>query len=166
MDIISGAGVEYPVPITKFLDNQFRCSKTRITGLRASAVNTHKQSRVWPVVEWREGQDAEVLAVFRIDSQDSPCSYIIHTGVGIGWEGEGRRWRRSSLMWAVYEASQLKELFLAAQNLLGIPQWCDTDPRNDYCNSNNATHAHDEYVHINMLNTGWASSESYLSPDC
>jgi len=132
MATISGALPQHSLLITNFLENHFQNTKARVTGLRARAVNYFPgQVKPWPVVEWREDQDTDISLIFDIENQELPCSYLMHTGVGLGWHGEGRRWRKSSFMWFVAEVHQLKELFVAAQQILGVLQsWSDTDTLN------------------------------------
>jgi hypothetical protein len=130
-DIISSAMPQFSIVIAPFLENHFQATKARITGFRARAVAYFPgQVKPWPVVEWREDQDTDVSVIFDIENLGSPCSYLMHTGVELGWHGECRRWRKSSLMWLVAEIHQLKELFVAAQQILGILQWSEADGPN------------------------------------
>jgi hypothetical protein len=131
--VISSVATHFTLPISRLLDNYYQSrGPTRITGLRASSVNLFNgQSNPWPVVEWIEGADTDVTAIFKTDHR-ALCSYILHFGVGSRWEAEGRHWELSSLTWVVPEVDHLRELFTAAQRILGLVSLSDTDVANLY----------------------------------
>jgi hypothetical protein len=114
---------------------QRHCHSTmaRITGLKATVVyQLGDGGASWPVVEWREGDETDVVAIFKVEDATTPCGYLMHRGVGC-WRTDGRRWRQSFLAWLVSNIAHLKELFQAAQHIFGILQWSNADLLTLYC---------------------------------
>ena len=101
----------------------------QLTEFRASVVYPFTDNeRFWPILEWREGDDSDGMAIF--DVSDDPegecsCSYIIHYGVGS--ENNGSHWKRTSLVWNVTSVDVLKTLFQVSQHALGILQMPKAD---------------------------------------
>jgi hypothetical protein len=114
--------------IAEHLQNHFRMRNTQITGLRATEVEQFAEDAPppSPMIEWREGKNRDMLAFFKTLDGDVPCSWLMHAGVGICWQAR-RRWNQSSLAWGVTDLGHLKELFGAAQHILGLLQWSPRD---------------------------------------
>jgi hypothetical protein len=119
--------------ISQSLQTHFQTTNAKITGFRASVVYSFTTDECfWPVIEWKENDDTEVLAIFYIDENEPEiCSWLIHSGSGIRTEGTGR-WNRTFVSWNVTEISHLKSLFGAAQHLLGLLGWSAEDLLNLY----------------------------------
>jgi hypothetical protein len=118
--VIWSSTPQFTAPITNFLDMHFRSIQARITGFRATTLNLlSDQLNPWPVVEWREDGDTDVLVIFKVEDNE-PCSYLMHFGMGLNYEVNGKRWRRSAVRWLVPSMDYLQELFTALHHLLGL----------------------------------------------
>ena len=119
------------------LDQHYRTNYSNVTAFRASIVySLTNETCAWPVIEWREGTDTEVMVIFLLDDEGAVCSWLMHYGYGTNASGEGRRWTSTSISWCVGEIVHLKSLFEAAQHLLGVLQWPPEDILNFYCKRN------------------------------
>lgn len=119
--------------ITDGLLRHIESTLAPITGLKVTVVYQFgNEGTSWPVVEWREGDETDVVAIFKVEDATTPCSYLMHRGVGC-WKTGSRRWSQSFLAWFVSSISHLKELFQAAQHIFGILQWSNTDLLTLYC---------------------------------
>jgi hypothetical protein len=102
----------------------------------------------WPVVEWKAGDDTEVLAMFHFDSSHPPgaCSWLVHYGSGILKDSTNdTRWKKTALAWGVTDMTHLKTLFGAAQHFLGILEWSPVDAMNLYCSADTTNCSAEEY---------------------
>lgn len=124
-------GLEEVGQIADYIERYFRSIPRPITGFRAGVVRLFNDEKVWPVVEWREGRDIDVLAIFKVMGPDIPCGCLMHYGNGIEW-GVRKRWRESSLVWQVAAIVDLCDLFMVAQHTLGILHWSNEDITNLY----------------------------------
>lgn len=118
-------------PIADYIDRYFRSTSRPITGFRAGVVKLFNDEKVWPIVEWREGPDTDVMAIFKVMGPDTPCGCLMHYGNGIEW-GVRKRWRESLLEWQVAAIADLCDLFMVAQHILGILHWSNEDIVNLY----------------------------------
>jgi len=118
--------IELVGPITEHLERYFHSQASRITGFRAGSVRLLNDDKVWPVVEWRENHDTDVLAIFKVMGSGAPCGYLMHYGEGIVWQ-DRKRWRRSFITWQVSEMGDLGDLFAVVQHILGTLYWSDSD---------------------------------------
>ena len=108
-----------------FVHGDVNITDFAVTGLRAGCVNVPDSSsdKEWPVVEWRECRDTDVLAIFKVNEQTSQCSWLLHRGEG-RWHQHGR-WRRSFLTWYLTDIQDLCDLLAVAQQDLGLLHWCE-----------------------------------------
>jgi hypothetical protein len=113
-------------PIAEHLQRYFQSQASRITGFRAGIVRLLNDDTIWPVVEWRENLDTDVLAVFKVTGSGAPCGYLMHYGEGLVWQ-DHKRWRRSFIAWQVVEMGDLGDLFVVVQHILGMLYWSDKD---------------------------------------
>jgi len=144
---IAGLELEW---ITEYLARYFELTPHgRVTGFRAVVTLLLGEIRGWPVIEWREGYDTEVLAIFKIEPQTARCCCLMHYGEGIGWY-DRKRWRRSLLTWQIGEVDDLKELLVVAQHILGMLHWSDTDILNLYF-QDSPTDCSDEEFDLTLL---------------
>jgi hypothetical protein len=107
-----------------------------MTGFRASVVHQLTgDEQAWPVLEWREGDDTEVVTIIDVEDEDKPetVSLLMHYGIGINNSPGWNRWSRTSLVWNVTEMLVLKTLFQAAQHILGILELPKADATKLYC---------------------------------
>jgi hypothetical protein len=125
--------------ITQSLAIYQETTNAHMTGFRASTIYSFTSNgQSWPVVEWREDDDTEVLAIFDVEPhvvQTGLCSWLMHHGMGINQSKEPRRWKKTSISWSVLCISRLKVLFRAAQQLLGILGWSVEEAVRLYCQS-------------------------------
>src|SRR5204863_3343085 len=123
--------------ILSSLQRYFKATDTYVTRFRASVIfSLTNDDCAWPVVEWKQEDDTEVIAIFYIDetAPSDVCGWLMHSGTGIIEDSkEGMRWEKTSIMWRVVDMDHLKSLFEAAQHLLGILQWPTEDMLRLYC---------------------------------
>ena len=98
------------------------------------------------MIEWREGQDVDVLAFCKVPEEGGPCSLLMHAGVGY-CPPNTRNWDRASIRWSVSDIAHLKELLSTAQHILGMLQWSDDDLKR-LCLENCKDYTTDEYILI------------------
>lgn len=112
-------------------------TNVQMKGFRSSAVYSFTNNkRSWPVVEWIEDNDTEVLAIFDVEAhvaETGLCSWIMHHGMGIDKDKQSGRWKKTSISWSVFSIDRLNTLFQAAQHLLGILEWSVIDTMVLYC---------------------------------
>jgi hypothetical protein len=67
----------------------------------------------WMVLEWKESDNTDVLALYLIDEENEPGAYnwMIH---------RGRNGTTISTSWMVIQIGDLKRLFEGVQHILGI----------------------------------------------
>jgi hypothetical protein len=127
--------------VTRAVVMHLQSTKAQMTALRATAAYPLiDDASSWPVVEWKEDDDTEVLAIFHIDEdveEPESCSWVTHTGVGPCKDDDKtqRRWRKSSIAWNVGHLGHLKTLFGAAQHILDLLEWSVADAFVLYCQS-------------------------------
>ena len=116
-------------PIVAFLDRKFTSCTAAITGFRAGQIpTTDANDPYYPVVQWQEGREMEVMALFRIEEGNS-FNTLLHYGEGITYQRDGRRWRRSTLEWQVSSLDHLGKLLTLAHQALGIHHWPEEELR-------------------------------------
>jgi hypothetical protein len=121
------------------LQRHFNSRNAQVTEFRASAVYPFNDNeQFWPILEWREGDDSDGLAIFDmgedLEGECPRCSYIIH--YGLGGEENGSRWKQTSLVWNVTSIDVLRTLFQAAHHALGILQMPKADALTLYVANN------------------------------
>lgn len=80
------------------------------------------------MVQWQEGHETEVMALFVIDDRKL-FNVLLHYGEGIGFQEDGKRWRRSSIEWNVLSFENLKSLLIIAKQALGMHLWPEEELR-------------------------------------
>jgi len=108
-------------PVQDLLENYIAACHEHITGFKAGSVKLLNDEESWPIVEWREGQDTEVLGMFKVADQGVPCDCLFHYGTG----KDPKRWRQSVLSWQVSDTAHLAALFGVAQHVLGMLHWSE-----------------------------------------
>lgn len=108
-----------------------RTTNVQMTGFRTSTIYSFTNNDCsWPVVEWIEDNDTEVLAIFDVEDhvvETGLCSWLMHHGMGIDKNKESGRWKQTSISWSVTCLHRLSLLFQAAQHLLGVLEWSVVD---------------------------------------
>lgn len=134
--------------VAESLQKHFKETGTRVTALRVSVLFPFlDDDRTWPVVEWEEEPDKELLALFHFDDKShgpGVSSWLVHYGAGI--ISEENRWNETSIAWGVTDMSHLKTLFGAAQHFLGILEWQPAIVRTLYCEIEPPNPSKEEYV--------------------
>jgi hypothetical protein len=115
------AGMEAAMLITECLERHFRGVDAAITGLRASGLYEIGDQDC--VVEWREGAETEVIAVFTVENTRLPLNHVMLFGVGMGWHKAGKRFKQSFLKFQVENMQCLGSLLGVLQCVLGVPHW-------------------------------------------
>ena len=107
---------------------------TRITSLWASVIYPFIGDTGYPLLQWREEDDTEVMAIYLVpdtfQKNDTDGSWIMHLGKGISNDLQPLK---SFIAWNVVEISHLKTLFQAAQHISGILDWSKDDAYRLYC---------------------------------
>jgi len=129
------------------LEVYFRYHHCYATAFRASIVySLGNESCSWPVIEWREGTNTEVMAIFLLDDEGTVCSWLMHRGSGANEPtDDGARWKSTCISWCVGDIKHLRSLFEAAQHLLGILQWKPEDILNFYCKRDLGAGSEEQY---------------------
>ena len=140
--------------IARSLQERFGPLGAQVTGFRVSILFAFRNDdRSWPVVEWKEGNDTELVALFHFDdNSQSPgvCSWLVHYATGISSDpSDEARWSKTSIAWGVTDMSHLKTLFGAAQHFLGILEWSPEVALNLYC-AIEPTCSKNEYIFLNL----------------
>ena len=107
--------------ITECLERHFRGVDAAITGLRAS--DLYEIGDQDCVVEWREGAETEVIAVFTVENTRLPLNHVMLFGVGMGWHKAGKRFKQSFLKFQVENMQCLGSLLGVLRCVLGVPHW-------------------------------------------
>jgi hypothetical protein len=144
---------ERSISIAKSLWKHFEKPEVHITAFRVSVLFAlASDDRSWPVVEWKEDNDKELLALFHFDEvnpRSEVGSWLVHYGAGISTDEA--RWSVTSIAWGVTDMSHLKTLFGAAQHFLGILEWDPQVALNLYCGVEPANPSEQEYVLLLFL---------------
>jgi hypothetical protein len=123
-------------PINDFLDGYFSSSKNRTIGLRGSIIRDPQNENIlWPVLQWQEEADTEVLAIFDVE-EGMYCNSLIHVGEGITFQPGGSRWRHRRVKWSVRDFERFKILFDVLLPAVGKEHWPDEEPEKQLFNSN------------------------------
>jgi len=116
-----GISVEDAVPITDFLEGHYIEASAQITGLQAFLFKS-REGREWPVVQWKEGQEVSVTAVFSVENNFLPCAYVLFCGNGVAWRA-GRRFTSTWLKWDVVNIKDLHGLLQTVREVVGCSYW-------------------------------------------
>lgn len=106
--------------IAYHLNKHFQSKNVRISGLRANPVRLFGEDKEpFSEAEWREGDDREGLALFRVPRDRGPCSYLIHMKNRSRRRVDQQR-DQAEVEWWVTDLTHFKDLFRAAQHNLGL----------------------------------------------
>jgi hypothetical protein len=100
----------------------------------------------WPLLTWREGDRTDVMAIFKVESQDVPCSCLMHYGVDRCFQPNGKRWKMSSVAWVAASLEHMQELFLAASHVSGISQGSEPEFRRVLGENHGGDCSREEYI--------------------
>lgn len=132
--ISSRIGPEAAHNVDQELRKHIRLKFSQVVGFRASVVYPFTDDgQSWLVLEWRENDDTEGVAIFDVDDESDRYNYLIHYGHGRGDPVEGKHWKRSSIAWNVNDLSNLKMLFEASHHALGLLEMRKSDALQLYC---------------------------------
>ena len=151
---------ERTVTIAKSLWKHFETPGVHVTAFRVSILFAFlNDDRSWPVVEWKEGNDKELIALFHFDEKSrrpEVCSWLVHYGAGILSDPtDEARWTETSIAWGVTDMSHLKTLFGAVQHFLGILEWSPEVALNLYCAIEPTTCSQQEYCLPDLISLTW-----------
>jgi hypothetical protein len=112
--------------IADFLANYFLSKPTRITGLRTGLIPTKGLANIgddnqteYLIVEWREGDDTDAVAIFKSRAPEYLCNAIFHYAI-CPWQPREDHWQRSSYTWFVSDLAHLQDLLVVAQHVLRL----------------------------------------------
>ena len=117
-----------------FLEQIVPKRNTEITACRACVIfPLVGDAQSWPVVEWQEGSNTDVIAMFHVENEEEPepFSWILHS-ITISGQQESRS-NRNTFFWRVTDLPILNTLFRVAQHALGILSWSTADANKLYC---------------------------------
>ena len=123
-----------------------------IQGIRVALIRpvTHGYDP-WPLVTWTEGNDVDVMAIFKVRSPLEPASFLMHYGVGRCWREDGKRWKQSHIAWTVVDMGHMAELFVAASHISGFGQLSKGEFVRVVDERNLKTCSRDEYTLSSLL---------------
>lgn len=112
-------------PIADFLDVYFSSKLTWITGLRTGLIPTKSLPDInedgqveFLIIEWREGDDTDVVAIFKSEAPEYLCNALFHYAICPWQSREGNS--QSSYAWYVSDLVHLRDLFVTAQHALRL----------------------------------------------
>ena len=149
--IRSRTGEDVAIALDHAIQRHLESTKAQIHQFRASVVYPFADDDFsWPVLEWTEGEDTEVLAIYEIDlkSEGERCSWLMHYGFGRSIQSEGQPWKKAMISWNATNMGDLKTLFRVSQHLLGILEWPNTDIFQLYCQEGDGNCSNEEYAPI------------------
>lgn len=146
--------------VDRCLQRHVKATGARIGGLRASVVYPFTGDIPCPILQWKEGDLTEVMAIYLVepdnrletDAELHDGSWIMHFGRGITLHADGHHWENAFIAWSVTEMSRLKRLFQTAQHLFGILEWSKEDAYRLYCGQGSEECSDDEYLSPWLLN--------------
>lgn len=119
--------------VTQSLYRHYQSTMEPITYIRPTVIYPLTETKEsWPLVEWVDGDDTDVVAIFKVVDNAVPCSHLMHCGLG-RWQGNGSRWRETHLEWLVSSLDDVKELFHVGLHIFGMVQWPSVDLFTLYC---------------------------------
>ena len=136
--------------IADSLRKHFDDAGTCATAFRVSVLFSFlNDDQMWPVVEWQEDTNKELLALFHFDENShgpGVTSWLVHYGAGV--MSDETRWKETSIAWGVTDISHLKALFGAAQHFRGILEWPPAIAMTLYCQIEPLNASKEEYVFV------------------
>ena len=126
--------------ISDMLQMHLRSSGASLETLRANPLYLLIRDPIessYPVVEWRESDGTESVAIFYMDYQEEcvrcKVSWLMHSVI----HNDGNRNQgQLRLNWSVSDISHISKLFILSNHLLGVLQWTQEDILNLYCHQN------------------------------
>ena len=142
--ISSRTTLEIALAIDRVIQNFLVSRPTHITGIRVSEIYLFGDSDVsWQVIEWREHDGKEMIAIFQMDDDDGPpeggCSWLMLSSPSFFPIGQRKGDPESimTLSWNVLNMPILNTLFWATQHGLGILEMPKTAAMKLYCGNRN-----------------------------
>lgn len=109
-------------PIVHWLQRYMDIEDRLLTKWHVSTIYSPTENHCsWPVVQWTENGDTQVIAIFQIDD-DQCTNCLMHTG-----QIENGTWKTSALSWEVVDIDDLHTLVAAIVQMYGVLQWCPED---------------------------------------
>jgi len=149
---------------------------TSVTALRASMVSSFTEDNVAaPVIEWKESNETENLAIFHFDGLTDPeeYSWLMHSGHRDSSDltAGNPKWQSSRIDWNLSNIGHLNVLFGVAKHSLGVLEWptadiltlCGRRNADDYSDAEMARYAKLLYNHLLQIN-GLQDTFNRLSP--
>jgi hypothetical protein len=120
----------------------------------------------WPLLKWREGDDTDVMAIFKVESQQVPCSCLLHYGVGRCFQTNGNRWKKSSVAWVAASIDHLLELFVAACHITDASQGSEPQFVRRLVENSSDGCSKEEYGHHVFLRANLQALDICQEPRC
>jgi hypothetical protein len=147
--VLRCTGTDMALPIMEYLQRHAVWTNGRIrdvSGFLIHAMNTLAGEDPLPLLKWRQREDTDVMAIFKVDKITGLCSCLMHYGVERCWEPNGKRWKNSSMAWVAKDLTDIRELFIAAQHVWGLLRESNTEILRLYANTGHANRSMNEYV--------------------
>jgi hypothetical protein len=144
-------------PIARTILDRHRSTQRHIFGLRATMVYPLGEfDYCWMVLEWRENNDTDVLAIYLIDEDNEPGVYnwLMHSS---------QLQNTTSISWTIRHINYLQRLFEGVHHILGVLELSVADAVR-LCTRNSTDTSHDAYVSYQCnANSGYRSIFSLLT---
>jgi hypothetical protein len=119
--IASRTATEVAPSIAEYLTRHASNASGPITKVKATMIQPFSnQYSPWPLMSWHEGDETEIMAIFKVSNALQPCSCLMHYGVERTWGTRGPKWKGSHVAWVVENIEDVAELFVAAWHVSGI----------------------------------------------
>jgi hypothetical protein len=169
--VLRCAGADMAIPIMEYLQRHaiWRDGRIReVAGFLIHTLNTFAGEDPLPLLKWREGEDTDVMAIFKVDKVTGLCSCLMHYGVERCWKPNGKRWKNSSMAWVAKDLKIMRELFIAAQHVWGLLRESNAEILRLYSNNGHANRSMNEYVLRNSKLTflGSVDAPNFWSDMC
>jgi hypothetical protein len=129
--------LEIALTVDRVIQNILASIPAHITAIRVSEIYSFGDSDVcWQVIEWRENNSEEIIAVFQIDDAGPPecgCSWLMLSSPPPIERCKGDPQATMTLSWNVLDMTTLNTLFWAVQHGLGILEMPKADATKIYC---------------------------------
>jgi hypothetical protein len=106
-------------PIVDFLRQTLSAKTVKINCLRATIVHSPQNPQSWPVVQWEEEDDTEIVLIVKMDPTASVYSSIMHRTIDTGRHNPDQRWQ-CELSWNLWLADDLPDLLSVATHVFDL----------------------------------------------
>ena len=113
-------------PIADFLEPYFIFTAVTITNLGVWVAYTLQSSTPWPVIQWEEGPQTKVVALFKVETGKAIYSSLLYRSLDSGRRGVESTWI-SVLSWNLIAIDDLCGLLDAASEVFDMFMYLDPE---------------------------------------